>query len=84
MDKDKVELESQPFELHRCIEDSIELRASEMRSEKGLELTCTFDRRGGYSRDNHRRSDKAAPGFGKPVGQCHQVHRQRRGAGFVS
>ena len=43
MDKDKVELESQPFELHRCIEDSIELMRSET-DRKGLRLTCTFDR----------------------------------------
>ena len=44
--EDKVELESQPFELRRCIEDSIELRASSA-SEKGLELSCTFDREAG-------------------------------------
>jgi PAS domain S-box-containing protein len=43
MDKDRVELESQPFELHRCIMDSIELMRSET-DRKGLRLTCTFDR----------------------------------------
>ncbi len=43
MDKDKVELESQPFELRRCIKDSIELVAS-VANEKGLKLTCTFGR----------------------------------------
>ena len=42
MDKDKVELESQPFELHRCIEDCIELMRSET-DRKGLLLTCTFE-----------------------------------------
>ena len=42
----KVELESQPFELYRCIEETIELRASAA-SEKGLELSCTFDREAG-------------------------------------
>jgi CheY-like chemotaxis protein len=43
MDKDRVELESQPFELHRCIMDSIELMRSET-DRKGLRLACTFDR----------------------------------------
>ncbi|MDD1750347.1 MAG: PAS domain S-box protein [Methanothrix sp.] len=42
----RVELESQPFELCRCIEDTIELRACAA-SEKGLELSCTFDREAG-------------------------------------
>jgi CheY-like chemotaxis protein len=46
IDEGKVELENQPFEMRRCIEDSLDLRAG-MASKKGLELFCTFDRDGG-------------------------------------
>lgn len=42
MDEGRVELESQPFEIRRCIEATLDLRASAA-SEKGLELSCTFD-----------------------------------------
>jgi PAS domain S-box-containing protein len=42
IDSGKVELESRPFELRRCIEDSLNLIRTTA-SKKGLELTYTID-----------------------------------------
>jgi PAS domain S-box-containing protein len=43
MEREKVELELQPFDLRRCVEEAIEMVAAQA-AEKGLDLAYAFDK----------------------------------------
>ncbi len=43
MDREKAELELQPFDLRRCVEEALDLVAARA-TEKGLDLAYTFDK----------------------------------------
>lgn len=43
LERERVELELQPFDLRRCIEEALDLVAAQA-AEKGLDLAYTFDR----------------------------------------
>ena len=69
----KMELDSRPFDLRACVEETLDLLAARA-VEKNLDLVYQMD--DGIPATGRRRLAAAAPGAGESFEQRHQVHRR--------
>ena len=74
-EKDKIELEYQPFSLKHLIDESLDMVATQA-SKKGLNLSPNYQLQ--HTRYNNRKPWKAEADHSQPAQQRCQIHRQRR------